>query len=212
MLNISIMRGDNGQEAALKLPGPYDESGENLERNDRPIRQLPEELTTLRLFSPLYPQVYTRDEYGDLSWEPEDMSTCELCGYKDAILEAIEKHRLDTEGDRGLAVYLDNVLLGRKVYSMNPTVEEWDGRLWGVLEVQAHGELSGGELRELTEEWSGQCSDGWGEGFEQQEIKIDQGELNVSFWHSGGDFFIKPEQELKSQPEQRPGMQMGGLS
>ena len=91
---------------------------------------------------------------------------------------------------------------------MNPTVEEWDGRLWGVLEVQTRGELTEGELRELTEEWSGQCSDGWGEGFEQREIKIDQGELNVSFWHSGGDFVIQPEAELKSQPEQRPGMTM----
>lgn len=89
---------------------------------------------------------------------------------------------------------------------MNPTVEEWDGRLWGVLEVQTRGELSEGELRELTKEWSGQCSDGWGEGFEQREIKIDQGELYVSFWHSGGDFVIQPEAELKSQPEQRPGM------
>ncbi|WNX84744.1 hypothetical protein RWV98_00280 [Agathobaculum sp. NTUH-O15-33] len=179
-----------------------------VERYDRYIRQLPEELTTLRLFSPLYPQVFTRDEYGDLNWEPEEMSAHELCDYQDEILEAIEKNRLDTEGDRGLAVYLRNALLGRKVYGMNPTVEEWDGRPWGVLEVQTRGELSEGELRELTEEWSGQCSDGWGEGFEQREIKIDQGELNVSFWHSGGDFVIQPEAELKSQPEQRPGMTM----
>lgn len=179
-----------------------------VERYDRPIRQLPEELTTLRLFSPLYPQVFTRDEYGGLNWEPEEMSAQELCDYREEILRAIADRRLDSEGDRGLAVYLHNALLGRKVYSMNPTVEEWDGRLWGVLEVQTRGELSEGELRELTEEWSGQCSDGWGEGFEQQDIKIDQGELNVSFWHSGGDFIIQPEAELKSQPEQRPGMIM----
>lgn len=177
-----------------------------VERYDRPIRQLPEELTTLRLFSPLYPQVFTRDEYGGLNWEPEEMSAQELCDYREEILRAIADRHLDSEGDRGLAVYLHNALLGRKVYSMNPTVEEWDGRLWGVLEVQTHGVLSEGELRELTEEWSGQCSDGWGEGFEQREIKIDQGELNVSFWHSGGDFVIQPEAELKSQPVQRPGM------
>lgn len=177
-----------------------------VERYDRPIRQLPEELTTLRLFSPLYPQVFTRDEYGGLNWEPEEMSVHELCDYREEILRAIADRCLDSEGDRGLAVYLHNALLGRKVYSMNPTVEEWDGRLWGVLEVQTHGVLSEGELRELTGEWSGQCSDGWGEGFEQREIKIDQGELNVSFWHSGGDFVIQPEAELKSQPVQRPGM------
>lgn len=193
-------------KAMMKEDGVVLTSFGIVERYDRPIRQLPEELTTLRLFSPLYPQVFTRDEYGDLNWEPEEMSAQELCDYREEILRAIADRHLDSEGDRGLAVYLHNALLGRKVYSMNPTVEEWDGRLWGVLEVQTRGELSEGELRELTEEWSGQCSDGWGEGFEQWEIKIDQGELNVSFWHSGGDFVIQPEAELKSQPVQRPGM------
>lgn len=179
-----------------------------VERYDHPIRQLPEELTMLRLFSPLYPQVFTRDEYGDLNWEPEEMSAHEVCGYREEILRAIVDRRIDSEGDRGLAVYLKNELLARKVYSMNPTVEEWDGRLWGVLEVQTRGELSEGELRELTEAWSGQCSDGWGERFEQQEIKIVQGELHVSFWHSGGDFVILTEAELKNQPEQQSGMIM----
>lgn len=193
-------------KAMMKKDGVALTSFGVVQRDDCPIRQLSEELTTLRLFSPLYPQVFTRDEYGNLNWEPEEMSVHELCDYREEILRAIADRRLDSEGDRGLAVYLHNALLGRKVYSMNPTVEEWDGRLWGVLEVQTHGELSEGELRELTEEWSGQCSDGWGEGFEQREIKIDQGELNVSFWHSGGDFVIQPEAELKSQPVQRPGM------
>ena len=136
------------------------------------------------------------------------MSAHEVCGYREEILRAIADRRIDSEGDRGLAVYLKNELLARKVYSMNPTVEAWDGRLWGVLEVQTRGELSEGELRELTEAWSGQCSDGWGEGFEQQEIKIDQEELHVSFWHSGGDFVILTEAELKNQTEQQNGMIM----
>lgn len=47
-----------------------------------------------------------------------------------------------------------------------------------------------------------------GEGFEQQEIKIDQEELHVSFWHSGGDFVILTEAELKNQTEQQNGMIM----
>ena len=180
-------------------------------RDDRPIHQLPEELTTVKLFSPLYPQLYERSEWGDLENEPVDMGADELCAYEDKILEALERECLDSEGDRGLAVYLDNELLKRKVHSMNPTVEEWNGRLWGVLEVQSHGELSPAELAGVIEEWSGQESDGWGEGFEQREIKIDQGELCVSFWAANKGFFIKTEQELKSQPEQGFGMQMGGM-
>ena len=139
------------------------------------------------------------------------MSGRDICGYQEDILSLIEQEHLDTEGDRGLAVYLDNVLLGRKVYSMNPTVEVWQGELWGVLEVQTRGELSAGEMQELISEWSGQCSDGWGEGFEQRPINTGDGELYVSFWHSGSDFSIKPEQELKGEQAQGFGIQMGGM-
>ena len=198
-------------KALMKENGVAQTSFGIVERYDRAIRQLPEELTDMRLFSPLTAQVYPRTEYGDLENEPDSMSAYELTDYQDEILAAIERDNRDTGGERGLAEYLNNVLLGRKIHSMIPTVEEWNGKLWGVLEVQTHGELSEGELRGLSEEWEGQCSDGWGEGFEQREIKIDQGELNVSFWHSGRDFSILPEQELKNQPEQRPGIGMGGI-
>ena len=139
------------------------------------------------------------------------MSGRDICDYQEDILSLIEREHLDTEGDRGLAVYLDHVLLRRKVYSMNPTVEIWQGELWGVLEVRTHGKLSAGEMQELISEWSGQCSDGWGEGFEQRPINTGDGELYVSFWNAGSDFSIRPEQELKGEQAQGFGMQMGGL-
>lgn len=180
-------------------------------RTDRPIRQLPEELTTLRLFSPLTANAFSRNEWGDISDYPEEVSPYELCAHVDEIQQMIEQGNLDSEGDRGLAVYLDNVLLKRKVQSMNPAVEIWQGELWGVLEVQTHGELSVGEMKELISQWEGQCSDGWGEGFEQRPIQTGDGELYVSFWHSGSDFTIKLEQELKNGQAQGFGMQMGGM-
>lgn len=93
---------------------------------------------------------------------------------------------------------------------MEPAVESWDGKLWGVLKVKSHGPLSPQELSGLMEEWQGQESDGWGEGFEQREIKTEEGELCVSFWNSDNDFFIKTEQELKQGQTQDFGMQMGG--
>lgn len=180
-------------------------------RTDRPIRQLPEELTTLRLFSPLTAELYEKNEWGELEQDSIPMSSRDICDYQEDILSLIEREHLETEGDRGLAVYLDNVLLGRKVYSMNPTVEIWQGELWGVLEVQTHGELSAGEMKELISQWEGQCSDGWGEGFEQRPIQSGDNELYVSFCHSGSDFTIKLEQELKNGQTQGVGMQMGGM-
>ncbi len=59
--------------------------------------------------------------------------------------------------------------------------------------------------------WSGQESDGWGEGFEQRPIEIDEGELYVSFWNPSDSFFITTEEQLKSTCTQSIPMQMGGM-
>lgn len=114
------------------------------------------------------------------------------------ILDRIEKEKLPDEGERGLAVYLDDGL-NQKVHSINPSVEEWNGELWGVTEVQTNGELTPAEYAELTDWLTGQFSDGWGEGFEQREIKVDEGELCISFWDASDRFFIKPEDEMDGQ-------------
>ena len=118
------------------------------------------ELQTLRLFSPLFPHIYRKNEWGDLDDYQEDLSAGEVLEYEDKILALIQKEKLPSEGERGLAVYLDDDL-SRKVYSINPTVEEWNGELWGVTELQTHDTLSPFELAELTEWISGQFSDGY---------------------------------------------------
>ncbi len=163
-----------------------------------------------RLFSPLFPHIYRKNEWGDLDDYREDLSAGEVLEYEDEILERIEKEKLPDEGERGLAVYLDDDL-SRKVHSINPSVEEWNGELWGVTEVQTHGTLSLYELAELTEWLSSQFSDGWGEGLEQREIKVEDGELYLSFWDSSDRFFIKPEDELKGSQSFGFGMTMGGM-
>ena len=166
------------------------------------------ELQSLRFFSPLFPHLCRKNEWGDLDDYREDLSAGEVLEYEDEILAHIQKEKLPDEGERGLAVYLDDDL-SQKVYSINPSVEEWNGELWGVTEVQTHGSLSAPELVELTEWLSSQFSDGWGEGLEQREIKIDDGELYLSFWDSSDRFFIKPEDELKGSQSFGFGMTMG---
>lgn len=87
------------------------------------------ELQTLRLFSPLFPHIYRKNKWGDLDNNREDLSAGEILEYEDKILALIQKEKLPSEGERGLAVYLDDDL-SRKVYSINPTVEEWNGELY----------------------------------------------------------------------------------
>jgi len=166
------------------------------------------DLKTLHLYSPLYPHLYMQDEYGDLENMPEELTAEEACDYEGEILALIDRERLPSEGDRGLAVYLDDDALKQKIYSMKPTVEERSGRLWGVLEVRTHGELSPSELEVLKSEWCGQESDGWGEGLEQRPIRTSEGELYVSFWSSSNNFFIKTEEELKDGPTFGYGLSM----
>lgn len=167
------------------------------------------ELQTLRLFSPLFPNFYARTEWGDFEDEPEELTAAEAVKYEEEILALIEKYKLSDEGERGLAVYLDDGL-SQKVHSLNPSVEEWNGELWCVTEIKTHGELSPSEYAELTDWLSGQFSDGWGEGMEQQEIKTADGELYVSCWDSSDRFFIKPEDEMNDSQSFGFGMTMGG--
>ena len=180
-------------------------------RKDCPMESLPDELSEVRLFSPLKAKLYRDSGWVDFSDKPEEILPYELCEYEDAIMEQIAKEWLDSEGERGLAAYLQNQLLNRKVASMVPAVEVWQGELWGVLEVKSYGPLSPNMLKAVMNEWRGQESDGWGEGFEQRPIKLDEGELYVSFWNSSDHFFIITEEQLKSACTQGMPMQMGGM-
>lgn len=169
------------------------------------------DIQTLRLFSPLYPAICYRDDESDMmGYELEKESAEHIVGYKTEILAAIEREKLAIEGERGLAVYLDDSLRQR-VYSVDPTVEEWDGKLCGVTEVKTYGELAPLEFSELTDWLAGQFSDGWGEGLEQRKIAIDAGELYLSFWSPDKDFCIKPEEEFKAEQSSGFEMTMGGM-
>lgn len=178
-------------------------------RVDRPIRQLPEELTGFKLFSPLKGILHL-DSGGDVSDQAEEISPRELCRFKDEIQKRVRQNCFEKEGDRGFVYYLENRLLERKIFSMIPTVELWNGELWGVLEVKTYGNLSPQELSRLERIWEERQSCDWGEDFEQQQIETEEGYISVSFWNSSDDFFIKTEQELKQEQSQKAGMQMGG--
>lgn len=154
------------------------------------------EFQIIRLWNPLFPKTYERDSFGHVASYPTNLSSEEIVPYLEKILEAIDMQKSPEEGDRGLAVYLDDGPLQKKVYSITPSVEEWDGRLWGITEVLSYGELAEDEYDTLTKMLEGQMSDGWGEQLEQQPIATPEGELYLSFWSLGGDFFMKPEAEM----------------
>lgn len=111
--------------------------------------------------------------------------------------------------ERGLAAYFHSEDLDKKVYSIIPKVETRGEELYGVAVVRSYGELEKAEMLELESYLTGQYADGWGEGYEQREIKLGDDTAYISFWNSRDDYFLKPESEVF--PEQKFDQTMGGI-
>ncbi len=124
-----------------------------------------------------------------------------LKGYERQIQETLAKNWIQNcEG--GLAEFLYDSRLQERVVSMYPKVEAWGCSLWGVLEVESLEELEPEVIETLKDEWYGQMTDGWGEGFVQEAVDCDYGcELYVDFGMAGR-LGIRTEEELKGKQEQ----------
>lgn len=175
------------------------------------FRDFSGELVTTRLFSPIEGNFFEEDEWGNMEETPVVMDGLDLMQYAESIQERLEKEDWSQEGERGLAKYLDNQLLKQRVVSMFPGIEEVNGCLYGVMTMVSRGDLTAQEMGAVIESWSGQASDGWGEGFEQREIETPEGELYVSFWQSGDSFEVLPEDAFFNRLRESSGPQMGGM-
>lgn len=143
------------------------------------------------LFSPLIANLMIEgDDAGNLYGS-------DLTQYKEVITEAIEKEECVGEEVRGLMHYFDKSReVAAKVLSAQPKVTEINGELYGVLKCKISEPLTEEDINVLKEYWAGQMSDGWGEGFEQRSIDVDEGEIYVSFWNSGNHWSVMTEEEL----------------
>lgn len=167
------------------------------------------ELTETKLYCPLIFQIEPEEDedYGDLT----EVDSANYIYYDDEINEIIRKEFDHDEDERehGLNAYTRSDYLAKKVYSIFPSVETRDGDLYGVVTIKSYGELDQADLIELAEEAESQMSDGFGEGFEQREIELGEDNVYISFWHSGDDYYMKPESEVF--PEQKFEQTMGGM-
>lgn len=153
------------------------------------------ELTMIKKFYfPLTVSVYGRDEDG--YWENDAV---EYDGeYADEYRSDIEKG-FDGYNDDDMVDYFDegdSETAKAKLQSMIWGFESVNSCLYGTVTVTFSEELTNEETEAVKDYICGQNSDGLGEGFEQQPIRINDEEIYVSFWHGGNDYWIYDEDEF----------------
>ena len=130
----------------------------------------------------------------------------------DYISEIEEKLEYEQNPDFEIADYItDHPTANAKLKMARWSVEEIGGVLYGRIDCRSAEAFTSEEIEAIKEGISGQNSDGFGEGFEQREISTDEGDLYVSFWHSGDDYFIHTQEEMDEYINQGNGLKIGGM-
>ena len=169
----------------------------------------------MKFYSPLTADFFPNDteDLGDDYSEYEGIPYTgkELTGYRDVIRDAIYEDVKDFYGDL-MRYYREDDSVRRKVVRAVPTVDEVNGELVGSLWVDTDAPLTAEEQAVFCAYITGQYSDGWGEGFEQRDIRVEDGTLAVHFWQEDG-FKMTPSFENTQEQVQmtrRPKMQLIG--
>lgn len=132
-----------------------------------------------------------------------------LADSADEIADALNRYTANDENDMA-AYYNKDDGVSQKLTSAVWSVEMHGDRLFGRIDCSLKEALTAEETEALRDWLTGQCSDGLGEGFEQQPIDTMDGELFVSFWNSGDDYAMMTESEFDEYLQQNE-MQMGGM-
>ena len=200
----SVMKADDRIKDELEQAIIYDQysSPDELYQD---IRQMTFDLGTV---SETYYFPLTGHMYNDEDGETETVYNSFLMTYKGKIQKALKRYmEPDTEN---MAEYYDEI--GHdKLLLADWDVTEIKGKLYGKVDIRLTEPLTAEETEKLKDWISGQNSDGLGEGFEQQDIRTDEGNLNVSFWDSGSLYFLYDQSEMDRYTEQIGSPKLGGI-
>lgn len=154
-------------------------------------------------YFPLTGTIWERD-----SDEGIEVSDSFLLGYAEKIQERFATYMSgDTEN---MAFYYNGPGNG-KLLLADWGFEVQNDILYGKVDARLAEPMDERESAALKDWISGQNSDGLGEGYEQQEIRTEEGDMYVSFWHSGEDYFVYTQEEMDQHLSQSYGQEFGGM-
>lgn len=130
-----------------------------------------------------------------------------LMDYKWDIDELVEKEQDADLGDMKDYFYDDDNAQA-KIVTARWGIAEKNGTLYGKVDFKLREPFTAEEKEKVRDWVCGQNSDGFGEGLEQRPIETEDGDLYVSMWNSGDDYFIYDENEMNEYLSQQ---QSGGM-
>ena len=204
LLTLIVQAADEDIKEALEQDILYDQYG-SMNEVVAAVRQMTQDAGPVKavFFCPLIGNIDEGD--GDMFTVGDSY----LADSADEIADALNRYTANDENDMATYYNKDDGV-SEKLTSAVWSVELHGDRLFGRIDCSLKEALTAEETEALRDWLTGQCSDGLGEGFEQQPIDTMDGELFVSFWNSGDDYAMMTESEFDEYLQQNE-MQMGGM-
>ena len=204
LLTLIVQAADEDIKEALEQDILYDQYG-SMNEVVAAVRQMTQDAGPVKavFFCPLVGNIDEGD--GDMFTVGDSY----LADSVDEIADALNRYTANDENDMATYYNKDDGV-SEKLTSAVWSVELHGSRLFGRIDCSLKEPLTAEETEHLREWITGQCSDGLGEGFEQQPIDTEDGKLYVSFWHSGEDYAMMTEDEFEDLL-QNTEMTIGGM-
>lgn len=150
------------------------------------LKEAAEQVQVIKYYFPITIELEERSWGWDGDNGIYEITPSQARQYIDNIRDALEKEH----------TYVTPEKLGEftgipKVQSVEFDIGTVHGDVCGIAKVAVLGELTEGEEDKLVDWIEGQNSDGFGEGFEQNPIEVDDGVIYVHFWEPRRNYFIR---------------------
>lgn len=145
----------------------------------------------MRVFTPLTAHFFSNDARQEDSEVTEEeygllLTGEDLAQYEKSIRERVLRENCVDEKNLTscnlMEYFHGSDSIKEKVSQAVVSVKNTEGVLYGCTTLTLRAYLEVPELQELCEYITGQYADGWGKGFEQRDIYVDGGYLNVHFY------------------------------